>query len=224
MFSNHHQSKWPKGHSYHSTGWLCLDIKLHQAKSCKQNCFAQTQFTMQTKLVVDKSEISILPSRKDYKVHGQIIRRHTIAFVEDVLGRLAQISVWRRHSHCTCRGRQNIIFRRCSGISLFWPCNVDLYRSTQKMKHTGKKKSIPILPWLYNDGCGCKLKANPATVSLSLLHSCRFGKWVSLGGKLSEYVSAFAWLSNMNQYLDRIGMPFLWGAAGLQSNTHVHLL
>lgn len=38
----------------------------------------------------------------------QCVNVHTIAFVEDVFGRLAQVSIAGRHGHCICRQRQTI--------------------------------------------------------------------------------------------------------------------
>lgn len=38
-----------------------------------------------------------------YNINCEPVRNLTIAFVEDVLGTLAQVSIGRRHSHCICR-------------------------------------------------------------------------------------------------------------------------
>lgn len=43
---------------------------------------------------------SSLKSTEHYSPHHQSATFHTIAFVEDVLGRLAQVSVAGRHGHC----------------------------------------------------------------------------------------------------------------------------
>lgn len=52
-------------------------------------------------------------------VHLSYCLKHTIAFVEDVFGGLAQISICGRHGHCICGEKQNKMIMIICNYSTF---------------------------------------------------------------------------------------------------------
>ncbi len=65
----------------------------------ENNCFVQ----IIAKLVYKIKYTWLYRSSNIPVLLGQTVRNHTIAFVEDVLGRLAQVGVGGRHGHCIYR-------------------------------------------------------------------------------------------------------------------------